>query len=103
MGQLEYTKTLRKKVICFVSTECMRSGRSWNWIFAPFHKETDFPPGPSIRLNLLNLIEQYLYLHGLLMLQADFVWNQLNFLTDFRLVMSNGKQLKNKNMLIHFS
>lgn len=37
------------------------------------------------------------------MLQAGFVWNQINFVTDFRLAMINGKQLKNQNMLISLS
>lgn len=37
------------------------------------------------------------------MLHAGFVWNQLIFLTDFRLAMINGKHLKSRNMLISFS
>lgn len=37
------------------------------------------------------------------MLQAGFVWNQMNFLTDFRLAMINSKHLKNQKMLISFS
>lgn len=37
------------------------------------------------------------------MLQAGFVGNQINFLTDFRLAMINSKHLKDQNMLISFS
>ncbi len=56
-----------------------------------------------MRLYLLDLIEQYLYLHMFVMLQAGFEWNQLNFLTDFILTVINDKHIRNQNVLISFN
>lgn len=96
-----YTKTLRKMVVYSLSVKCIMHSSLWNYVFALFSLcgECDyFKFFSSIGLNCPNLFEQHLYLHVPIILLAGFVWNQMNFLTDFRLAVINSKHWKNQNM-----